>query len=388
MIVLEKPFKIVKDSKLTDFLGGFSLRSLVASFVLILLFYLFFSGKMLAFYASSLFSFYALTQHMWISVMMLGVFQTLILVPLRIFRVRSSHHIKEFQESIESIDESSAQQQKFKQNFHLGNQTFLFYLVDFMVQLLTFLSIGRLFLIDFYAKALNPSLLYTFVPYPHYPILDTIFKIPYLVITETHQFGWRGVLLAWALLLLLQVVVWLIKGYKQKKAQTADYSLLSMPLAGKYGLAYIVATLAFAWILMTHFPVGLDLRIFKGNVSVPNQTLNTVTAIATFSLLLWFSYKDMVRKTSLAYESGVPVAVIKKTRKNMFKQSVQSATLVGLGAYFVTNHIPSAFELSIFTFELIAVFSPLTLDKVILKTVAQKPLEETTAQPKIAITKT
>lgn len=352
------------------------MRSLLSALALLLLFYLFLSGAMARFYASALFAFYWLTRHMWISVIMLGMFQTLILIPLRILRVRSSHHIKEFQETVESIGQTSEQQKKFKQDFRQGDQTFLFYLLDFMIQLLTFLSIGRLFLTDFYSKPLNPNLLYSFIPYPDYPILNVIFQIPYIVVTKIHQFGFKGVILGWAILLAVQLIFWLIKSYKNKTKEGKDYGLLSLPLSGKYGFAYILISLLLTWFVLTRFPVGFDLRIFKGDVGIPNQTLNTITAIATFSMLLWFGYKDIVRKTKLAYEGGVSATVVNRTRKKLFSQSVQSAFLVGVGAYFITNYIPSAFELSIFTFELIAVFAPLTLDKMIIKNMEQAQVSE------------
>jgi len=54
----------------------------------------------------------------------------------------------------------------------------------------------------------------------------------------------------------------------------------------------------------------------------------------------------------------------------MFKDSLFTATLVGLGAFFITNQIPSAFELSIFTLEVISLLSPFTLDKAILGSLA------------------
>ena len=42
--------------------------------------------------------------------------------------------------------------------------------------------------------------------------------------------------------------------------------------------------------------------------------------------------------------------------------------------YFITNRIPSAFELSIFTLEIISLAAPLTLDKFILK--MKKPMKD------------
>lgn len=57
---------------------------------------------------------------------------------------------------------------------------------------------------------------------------------------------------------------------------------------------------------------------------------------------------------------------MKQTEKDLFSDTIKVAAFVGLGAFFVTNQIPSAFELSIFTLEIISLTSPLTLDRIIL----------------------
>ena len=69
----------------------------------------------------------------------------------------------------------------------------------------------------------------------------------------------------------------------------------------------------------------------------------------------------------MAREAGIPEHKIEATEKRLFADSVKTATLVGLGAYFITNHIPSAFELSVFTLEVISLSSPFTLDKLVVR---------------------
>ena len=58
---------------------------------------------------------------------------------------------------------------------------------------------------------------------------------------------------------------------------------------------------------------------------------------------------------------------IAKHQKEMFRNTLFNSALIGLGAFFITNLIPSAFELSIFVFEIIAFLSPLTIDRFVLK---------------------
>jgi len=64
-----------------------------------------------------------------------------------------------------------------------------------------------------------------------------------------------------------------------------------------------------------------------------------------------------------------------KTEAEMFKNSLFNSALIGLAAFYITNQIPSAFELSIFTLEIISLISPLTLDKLILNSKI-KPVEK------------
>jgi hypothetical protein len=52
-------------------------------------------------------------------------------------------------------------------------------------------------------------------------------------------------------------------------------------------------------------------------------------------------------------------------------QSLKNAVVLGLGAFFITNQIPSAFELSVTTFEVMYMIYPYTFGLLIKKT--EKP---------------
>lgn len=355
---------VTSESRFSQAIGFTSVRSVVAGLVLLGLAFWFISGGMYRFYASVLFYFYSLTERMWVSVIMLGVFQTLVLVPLRIVRVSQGDHIREFQEQVEEMESVTKGKSKFKEDFSLGNFTFLFYLIDFFVQISTFMTIGRLFLTDFYSKLLREGTLYVFVPYPDYPIKATYFKIPYVAITKTLDLGWGFVLIAWSVAFLLLWLVWLGRYvWKKMKDKPTEQSRM---METRYYYGYLLILFGVSYVLMRHLPVGFEPRLFVGDVSRPNRTLNTITAIMTFVTLLWFGYRKIRRKVGLAREAGVDEKVMEVTTRKMFSQLVFDASVVGLGAFFITNHIPSAFELSIFTLELISLSSPLTLDKLIL----------------------
>ncbi len=356
---------LTRESKFSDVIGIISLKSVLAIIILVFLVYLFFTTKMMRFYASALFSFYYLTKTMWISVVLLGVFQTIVLIPLRIFRLIQGDTITEFQEKVEVMKTPMIQRDQFKKEFHFGNPTFLYYLVEFMIQLTTFLTIGRLFLTDFYSNALNRTLLYDFVPYPQYPIQSTWFKIPYIGLAGKTDLGWSSVIQVWLLILLIQIVIWVIR-YLTRKNQ--DHKIAaSGKLSARYSYGYFLIFIILSWLLLRNFPTGFAFKIFTGDVSIPNRTLNIITAIATFGMLLWFGYQRIQRKVKLAKAKGIEDRVIELTKQQMFASAFKDAVLVGLGAYFITNHIPSAFELSVFTLEIISLSAPFTLDKFILK---------------------
>ena len=267
-----------------------------------------------------------------------------------------------------------------------------------MVQITLFISIGRLFLTDFYTNKIDPSVLLKFIPYPVYPLQGLWFKIPYPVIIKFQDFGWWIVFLVWILILLSHVFIYVAKRMKRRfqvvsenvaqektdvaqekaeegetseKVSTQPKSQLESQKKAKQTLSFLgsstLVLFIIAYLLVRRFPLAWEMRIFSGDVSVPNRTLNIVTAIATFILVVWFGLQDILRQGKLAQEKGISEDVIDMTQNEMFRNNLFNGVLIGLAAFFITNLIPSAFELSIFTFELIALLSPLTLDRLALK---------------------
>ena len=383
---------LVKDTKITSSGILLPVMSGLVAAILIFLVFAFFKGWTFNFYANILFGFYALTKQIWVSVVLLGVTQTFLMIPFRTIRVMQAHNIRKFQEKVEELKRDDQQIAKVKKTFRQGNLTFLFYVVDFMIQITLFISIGRLFLTDFYTNKIDPNILLKFIPYPAYPLQGLWFKIPYPVVTRSKDLGWWVVFLAWILILLSHVFIYLAKRMKhrfnvsaEKKANeekdkeegaSEEENIALQPQMesqrkAKQTLGFLgsstIILFFIAYFLVRKFPLAWEMRIFSGDVSVPNRTLNTVTAIATFILVVWFGLQDILRQGKLAQEKGIPEEVIDMTQNEMFKNNLFNGFLIGLGAFFITNLIPSAFELSIFTFELIAILSPFTLDRFVLK---------------------
>lgn len=382
---------LVKDTKITTSGVLLPVMSILTAIIVIFLIYAFFKRWTFNFYANIVFGFYALTRTMWVSVVLLGVTQTVLMVPFRMIRVIQSQNTQKFQDKLDELKSGEQQIAKVKTKFRQGNLIFLFYVVDFMVQITLFISIGRLFLTDFYANRIDPNILLKFIPYPKYPLQGLWFKIPYVVVADTKDLGLWVVLLVWVLILLSHVFIYMAKRIKHKftivaqkqeqekavqagdeenAAITAKNQSLDTAKSAKtlniLGSSTIVL-FVISYLLVRRFPLAWDFRIFSGNVSLPNRTLNTVTAVATFLMVLWFGFQDIIRQGNLAEEKGIAQNIIDMTQKEMFKTNIFNAIMIGLGAFFITNMIPSAFELSIFTFELIAILSPFTIDKFVLK---------------------
>lgn len=344
------------------------MRSILVGIIVAFLLIAFFTGATCTFYASFLFLFYSWIGKMWISVMMLGVFQTILMIPFRAINLHLSVNIKSFREEIEKVGKKSGRFQ-IKKAFETGDFRLLWYLINFSVQIVSYLSIGRLFLTDFYTTRLNPKLLYDFVSYPNYPIKDTFFKLPYPVFTQTIDHGMDIVWTIWIVAIIYKLIVSRFIKYAKKRISSTpqDKQTEFVMKILKFTSGSVILIMILAWFLVRSFPVGWEIRIFSGDITIPNRTLNTITAIMTFILIMWHGVPRILAKKRIAKQLNLSPIAIKKSQTKQFRQTFQNASILGIGAFVITNLIPSAFELSIFTLEVISMLSPLTLDRMILR---------------------
>jgi hypothetical protein len=348
-----------------------SFSTFISTVVIIILLYAFFSKLTIKFYASALFFFYHYIQHMWLAVIALGVFQTFLMVPFRIINLVLSTNVKEFEAKVEELKSQEDQQFLIKETVSRGDPVMLWYLINFFIQIIAYLSIGRMFLIDFYNYKLAPNLLFPFVPYPDYPIKDPIFKIPYPAVTQTKDFGLIAVLIAWAIILVYKLFHSKVLAFYRRLPEEKKFTAPSNPFFHyikqilKNSGGFITIFFALSWILIRHFPTNWTLRIFTGDVGVPNYRLNFITAVGAFIIVLWLNLPKISKKAQLARAAKIPEEIIFKTQKQLFIDNLRSATVIGLGAYYITRFIPSAFELSIFTLEIVSFISPITIDRLI-----------------------
>ena len=140
---------------------------------LIFLFVWFFRGGSFRLYASLFFLIYSFTHQIWISVILMGILQNILFLPLRIIGSHFRKPLKEFEDKLEETDGAENQyflkpsSNQIATSLQEGSLPIVFYIFNFFVNAIAFFSAGRIFLVDFYNKPLDRAkFLYKWVPYP------------------------------------------------------------------------------------------------------------------------------------------------------------------------------------------------------------------------------
>lgn len=344
-----------------------SIKASLLVLFLIVLAYWFFTGGSFRLYASLFFFLYSFTHQIWISVILIGITQNLAFLPLRFIGLLMEDRVKQFREAVESSKDSD-QYLVFKRKVREGDTSATFFIAEFVVNAIAFLSAGRIFLIDFYRQKLDPKFLYDFVPYPDYPLKGTIFKPPFIRIDQTFALDWSTIFKFWFIVLIIFVVprlLWRLIRFiftKNKKLLGAriGYNKALAYVGGFSGTVFLLSLYILRHIPNKITPITVDFDLTK-----PNRTLNTITAVATFLTTIHAGIKRNNLAVKAAQAANIPDSVIKKVSAANLKNSFNNALILGTGAYFLTNQIPSAFELSVATFEAIYIISPYTFDQIL-----------------------
>lgn len=329
----------------------------------------FFKGGSFRLYASAFFSLYYLTGQIWVSVLLIGICQNIVLLPMRFIGMRLSQSFKDFEEEIEKSSNNDAYL-VFTDKVKKGDWGILFYILNFIVNAIAFFSAGRIFLIDFYTQKLDPALLYKWVPYPDYPLVGTIFKLPFFKITETISVDWKTILFIWlgislffaVLKLLWRIFRAFLTNNKKILALRINYNRLLLQSGGFSGTVLILSI-----ILLRNFPVKFENWLLLADLSRQNTTMNFITAVGTFLTTVHAGYTRHNIDKKIAEKRGVDEIRLDKVFKDKMKETFRNALFLGLGAFFITNQIPCAFELSVATFEALYMLSPYTFDKILIR---------------------
>lgn len=338
--------------------------------VLIVILIWFFKGGSFRLYASALFGFYFITKQIWVSVILIGIVQNLVFLPLRFIGLALSQPLRAFEEALDKIKTEKDQYLLFNQNVRQGNPAVLFYILSFILHTIAFASAGRIFLIDFYTKNLDPKLLYSFIPYPDYPLKGTLFKFPYFTVADTTALPYKTIFIVWGILIGITIlfrIIWrvlrlfLSKNQKVLKARI-NYNRLLLSFGGISGTLFIASIL-----LLRHIPTRLAPALFVADLTRPCPTLNIITAIGTFITAFHAGYKRSLDARSKAERASIDPIVIGRVFRDQVQESLRNGIVLGIGAFLLTNQIPSAFELSVATFEVIYIISPYTFDRLLKK---------------------
>ncbi len=333
----------------------------------------FIKGGSFKLYASLFFTIYFLTQQIWLSVISIGILQNIIFLPLRIIGNHLDQPLKDFEEE---IDKTKEEQQVLVLNKKVkeGNFPVLFYIFNFFVNTIAFISAGRVFLIDLYSDPLKlkkMNLLYDWVPYPQYPLKGINFHVPLFRVTQSYALEWSQiftiigfvVLFFVTLRLLWRILRIFLKNNKKILYARIKYNHLLLMISGFGGVALI-----FILFFLRHIPTSIEFFIFIANLSRQNTSMNFFTAFGTFFVTVHAGYKVNSQVAQDAQISNVPPELIQKVFKEKMRDTFRNAFIIGLGAFFLTNKIPSAFELSVITFEIMYMIYPYTFGLLIKKT--------------------
>lgn len=346
--------------------------SLLLIFLIVLTVW-FLKGNSFKLYASIFFLIYSITNQIWISVILIGILQNIIFLPLRIIGNHFDKSLKDFEDEIENIREDQ-QSLVFNKKVKEGSLSIIFYIFNFFINAIAFFSAGRIFLIDFYSDPLKlqkMNLLYNWIPYPKYPLKGVNLHVPLFKVTQTMALDWSKIFMFVGIAILFFVVVRLLwrilrifLGRNQKVLfARIKYNRLMFTLSGFGGVALILMV-----IFLRHIPTAFEGFVFIADLSVQNTPMNFVTAIGTFLAAIHAGFGSNSEAAKKAEKSNIPPEIIKKVFKEKMKQSFKTATVLGLGAFFITNQIPSAFELSVTTFEAMYLIYPYTFGLLIKKT--------------------
>ncbi len=344
------------------------LVTIILLFFLIYLFIWFLRGGSFRLYTSIFFSIYFVTHQIWLSVILIGVIQNIIFMPLRLVGNVLKKPLDDFEEELEKTEDKQ-QLLVFSKKVKEGNTAIVFYIFNFFVNAIAFFSAARIFLIDFYNLPLDrQKFLYSWVPYPEYPLQGTIFKFPFFKVTDTTALPWNTIFIivgSFFLLTLILRLVWRFVRFIFKKNQKILYARIRynrflLFIGGFSGVLVLGLVLLFR-----NIPTAFQGLLLRVDLTRPNPPMNFITAVGTFLTTLHAGYKNHSYAVNQAKLAGIDPQIVKKVFGEKMRNSFKNALILGAGAFFITNQIPSAFELSVVTFEVMHMIYPYTLGRLL-----------------------
>ena len=375
---LESPYSQVR--KIDNINRQVPFSTFLAVAILIVILVWFFRGQSFVLYASLFFGLYHLTKLSWLSIILVSVVQNIFFLPFRIISERYHVDLKDFEHELEKTKDDE-QYFVLKKQVREGNKSVIFYIINFVLFFIAFISAGRVFLLEFYHTPISRHWLYSWVPYPEYPLQGTIFHFPLFRVTSTIALDWSLIFKIWIIpiiILALARVLWLILKpllHKSDSILRARIGLnrVKFLIGGFVGTFFILSLYFFR-----HIPTSIEFYYFTANLAKQNTPFNIVTAICTALATIYGGYQHANESAHEARIRGIPENVISKVSKASIRNSFGNSILLGLFALWATRLMPSSHDLSVLAFEAIYVLYPITFGLLIPK---RKPRIE---KPEIA----
>lgn len=327
----------------------------------------FFRGGSFRLYASLFFGLYYLTKLSWLSIILVSIVQNVFFLPFRFLYERFYVDLKAFEHALKKT-KTDEQSFLLNTNVRQGNASVIFYIINFVFLFIAFTSAGRVFLLEFYRSPIDKSFLYSFIPYPDYPLKGIIFHFPFIDVTSTTAVSWHYIFLIWAIpigILIAFRLLWRIFKPLLAKSKTLlryriGYNRFIIIVGGFLGTLIIASTF-----LLRHFPASAHFQYISADLSLQNTTFNIITAVCTFFAAIYSGFQHNKEESAEARKAGISEAIIAEVSKATLRNSVRNGLVLGLFALWITRLMPSSHDLSVLAFEALYVTSPITFDLII-----------------------
>ena len=355
--------KIDNIRRQTPFVTFFAL-----AFLIIVLVW-FFRGGSFNLYASLFFGLYHLTKLSWLSIILVSVVQNIFFLPFRIISERFYVDLKDFEHELEKT-KTDDQYFVLKKQVSEGNKSVIFYIINFVLFFIAFISAGRVFFLEFYHTPIAPHWLYSWVPYPEYPLKGVIFEFPLFKITSSIALDWGVIFKIWIIpiiILALTRVLWLVVKPLLSRSSSIlrariGINRLKFILGGFVGSFFLISLYFFR-----HVPAGIEFYYFTADLSKQNTTFNIVTAVCTALATIYSGFEHAKEQAEQARLRGIPEDIIDKVSKSTIRTSFGNGILLAILAVYVTRLMPCSHDLSVLAFEALYLLYPITFGLLIPK---------------------
>jgi hypothetical protein len=253
-----------------------------------------------------------------------------------------------------------------------GDPSVIFYIINFVLLAMAFISAGRVFLLEFYHSKIDPWFLYSFIPYPTYPLKGVTFYFPFVKLSNFISLDWSTIFLAWGYILLFFIAIRLFWNIFLKRIFGKNRQLLSLRvgynkillfIGGFAGTVFVISLFA-----LRHIPTAYEFIYLSADLSKQNTAFNIVTAICTFFATIKMGYDHNSESAHEARIRGIPENIVSKVFNSSMKITFRNAILLSVFAYEVTHMMPCSHDLSVLSFEFLYIISPITFDRFMPKT--------------------